>query len=205
MLEVGCGTGFVLAALRAAFPSVELGGSELFEEGLEIARARVPDVKLFAMDVTAPETTEQWDVVGAFDVLEHIDDDEAALAGMRGLTSAGGGMVLLVPQHPRLWSRADEFAHHRRRYTKTGLRRKVERAGLRVVASTSFVTTLLPALLASRLVRSRGDAPYDLASELVPARPLNRLFELLLDGERIAIERGLSLPVGGSLLVVARR
>lgn len=205
MLEVGCGTGFVLAALRAAFPNIELAGSELFAEGLEIARSRVPDVELFTMDITAPAATKQWDVVGAFDVLEHIDDDDAALAGMRELLSARGGIVLLVPQHPRLWSDADEFAHHRRRYTRAGLRRKVERAGLRVVASTSFVTTLLPAVIVSRLVRSRRNTPYDLASELVPARPLNRLFELLLDAERSAIQRGLSLPAGSSLLMIARR
>jgi SAM-dependent methyltransferase len=205
ILELGSGTGFVLAALREAFPNVELGGSELFPEGLEIARDRVPDAKLFAMDLTAPEVTRGWDVVGAFDVLEHIDDDEATLASMRELTQAGGGIVVLVPQHPRLWSAADDFAHHRRRYTRKELVQKVEGAGFDVVRVTSWVVSLLPALVASRLFRRRKDGSHDLAAELVPPFGLNALFERLLDAERVLIARGARFPVGASLLLVARR
>jgi hypothetical protein len=66
------------------------------------------------------------------------------------------------------------------------------------------VATLLPAMLAVRLLRRRR-AGYDLESELVPPGPLNTLFEKILDRERWLIERGVSLPAGGSLLVVANR
>jgi SAM-dependent methyltransferase len=204
LLEVGCGTGFVLSALREAFPALRLVGSELHEEGLEIARRRLPDVELVRLDATEMPFEDEFDVVGAFDVLEHVEDDAAALAGMRRAVRPGGGVILLVPQHPRLWSEMDEIARHVRRYTRRGLAAKVERAGLVVVEASSFVSALLPAMVLNRSLKRALRRPYDPVAELRPG-VLNGLFERLLDGERRLIERGLSLPVGGSLLLVARR
>ena len=106
LLEVGCGTGFVLAALRDAFPGLRLVGAELFAEGLAVARRRLPDVELAELDATRLS----YDVVGAFDVLEHIDDDVGALRGMARAARHDGVVVLLVSQHPRLWSRMDTIA-----------------------------------------------------------------------------------------------
>jgi SAM-dependent methyltransferase len=203
LLEVGCGTGFVLAGLREAFPSLRLVGSELLEEGLELARRRVPDAELVPLDAAKMPFADEFDVVGAFDVLEHVEDDEAALAGMRRAVREGGGVVLLVPQHPRLWSEMDVVARHARRYTRRELTAKVERAGFDVVAVSSFVSSLLPAMVVSRAARKLSRRPYDPIAELTPG-PLNGLFERILDGERRLIERGRSLPFGGSLLLVGR-
>ena len=204
LLEVGCGTGFVLAGLREAVPDLRLVGGELFEEGLEIARRRLPDVELVRLDALAMPYRDEFDVVGAFDVLEHVEDDERALAGMRLALRSGGGLLLLVPQHPRLWSEMDEVAHHVRRYTRRELAAKVERAGFEILAASSFVSTLLPAMVLSRAVGRALRRPYDPVAELRPGR-LNGVFERVLDGERRLIERGASLPFGGSLMLVGRR
>lgn len=204
LLEVGCGTGFVLAGLRDAFPALRLVGSELFEEGLAIARHRLPDVELVQLDALEMAFPDEFDVVGAFDVLEHVDEDERALRGMQRALRPGGGLLLLVPQHPRLWSEMDAVAHHVRRYTRRDLAAKVARAGFEVVEASSFVSALLPAMVLSRAVRRALRRPYDPIAELRPGR-LNGLFERILDGERRLIERGVSLPAGGSLLLVARR
>lgn len=204
LLEVGSGTGFVLSAIHEAFPETRLTGTELFEEGLEIARRRLPGVELLRLDAERLPYEAEFDVVGAFDVLEHLREDEAALAGMCRALRPEGGLLLLVPQHPRLWSEADEVAHHVRRYTRSSLVAKVEAAGFEVLETTSFVSSLLPAMIVSRAVRRMRRRPYDPVSELHPG-PLNGVFERILDGERRLIERGLSLPAGGSLLVVARR
>lgn len=203
LLEVGCGTGFVLAGLRAAFPNLRLVGSELLAEGLELARRRVPDVELVQLDAAEMPFEAEFDVVGAFDVLEHVEDDERALAGMRRAVRDDGGLVLLVPQHPRLWSEMDVVARHARRYTRRDLTAKVGKAGFDVVAASSFVSALLPAMVVSRRVRRLLRRRYDPVAELTPG-PLNGVFERLLDGERRLIERGWSLPFGGSLLLVAR-
>jgi SAM-dependent methyltransferase len=202
LLEIGCGTGFVLEGLRAAFPRLRLVGSELYGEGLEYARRRLPGVEVLRLDARELPFEDAFDVVGAFDVLEHVVEDERVLAEVH--RAARLGVVLLVPQHPRLWSGADTFAHHVRRYTRRELVAKVRGAGFEVVEASSFVTALLPAMVASRAAHRLLRKPYDPIEELEPGL-LNGLFERVLDGERRLIERGVSLPAGGSLLVVGRK
>jgi SAM-dependent methyltransferase len=204
-LEVGCGTGFVLQGLRETFPGLELTGVELYAEGLEVARRRVPDARLVQVDARELPFDAEFDVVGSFDVLEHIEDDEAALAAIFRATAPGGGAVLAVPQHPRLWSAADEFGKHVRRYRRRELVAKVGRAGFRVERVTSFVTLLLPLMAVSRVTHRRLDESYDPVAELRHSRPLDLSLERVMDIERTLIRAGISLPAGGSLLVVARR
>ena len=204
LLELGCGTGFVLEALRDALPGWRLVGSELYEEGLAVARRRLPELELVRLDARSLPYREEFDVVGAFDMLEHVEEDEAVLGQMHAAVRAGGGVALLVPQHPRLWSAMDEVAHHVRRYTRRELVGKVRRAGFAVERATSFVSSLLPAMVASRAARRLSRKPYDPVAELRPGA-LNGVLERILDGVRRLIERGVSLPAGGSLLVVGRR
>jgi SAM-dependent methyltransferase len=204
LLELGCGTGYVLEALHAAFPALRLVGSELYEEGLAVARRRLPDVELVRLDARELPYRDEFDVVGAFDVLEHLDEDEVVLEQAFAAVRPAGGVLLLVPQHPRLWSAMDDVAHHVRRYTRSELVGKVRRAGFEVERATSFVSSLLPAMAASRAARRLLRRPYDPVAELRPG-PLNGVFERILDGERRLIERGVSLPAGGSLLVVGRK
>ena len=203
LLEIGCGTGVVLAALRDAFPQLRLVGGEVYDEGLDVARRRMPDAELLALDAEDLPYEDEFDVVGAFDVLEHLDDDERALAEMLRAARPDGGVVVLVPQHPWLWSEYDRVIEHRRRYTRRALVDKVERAGGRVVEVSSFVTSLLPLLVAARIA-DRVRRSTDPVAQL-DVGPLNGVFERILAGERRLIERGVSLPFGGSLLVVARK
>lgn len=201
LLEVGCGTGVVLRALHEAFPALRLVGLEPSAEGLAVARRRLPEqVELVQRDVLELGYEDEFDLVGAFDVLEHVEEDERALAAIGGAIRPGGGLILLVPQHPRLWSEADVVARHVRRYTRTELVRKVQSAGLDVLETTGFVSSLLPVVAGLRAVRSYHDPVAELRPPLV-----NRLLERILDGERALIRRGISLPFGLSLLLVARR
>src|SRR4030095_11666933 len=146
-LEIGCGTGFVLSGVKEALPSLTLAGSEIFSEGLGFAAQRLPDVDLFQMDARRIPFREEFDVIGAFDVLEHIQEDEAVLTQMYAATKKGGGILITVPHHPFLWSGSDEFARHARRYKTRELCDKVRRAGFHVLRVTSFVSVLLPALI----------------------------------------------------------
>lgn len=206
ILELGCGTGFVLGALAASFPSAALTGSEIFVEGLRITRARAPRATLIQLDARVIPFVGAYDVVGAFDVLEHIEEDVRVLEQVRNALRPGGIAVIAVPQHRWLWSVADDHAHHVRRYTAAELQGKLEHAGFDVLTSTSYMTLLLPLMLISRLVRSRGiNREYDPLAEFRLPSSLNRLFGAVLRIERALIEAGLRLPVGGSRLVVARR
>jgi SAM-dependent methyltransferase len=204
LFEVGCGTGFVLAGLRRRFPQIKLVGAELFSSGLAVARKRLPDTTLYQMDARRIPFEKEFDVVCAFDVLEHVHEDEQVIAQLFQAVRPGGGVVLTVPQHPRLWSAVDDFSRHQRRYTRRELIRKLEDTGFAVTRTTSFVTLLLPALAASRLIH-RGDHDFDPETEYgLPAR-LDLALERVMGLERRLIERGMSFRIGGSLLAIAMR
>lgn len=204
-LEVGCGTGYVLSGLAQSMPSLSLAGCELFEEGLQHARRRLPDVPLTQADARDLPFRGEFDVVGAFDVLEHIDDDEAALASLHRALVPGGGLIVTVPQHPWLWSPADDYAEHQRRYTRRELSGKLAHAGFTTVRMTSFVTLLMPLMLASRLAERRRAGDYQPTAEHGRAARLQRPLSAVMAGELRLVRHGVPLPLGGSLLAVAVR
>lgn len=139
---------------------------------------------------------EEFDVIGAFDVLEHIEQDGAVLSEMFRAVHAGGGIMLTVPQHPFLWSRTDEHARHKRRYTRAGMIDKVRRAGFRVARATSFVSLLLPAMVMSRAA-GRATRRADPLPELGIGAGMNAILTRVLAAERALIERGVSFPATG--------
>ncbi|MFA5316813.1 MAG: class I SAM-dependent methyltransferase [Dehalococcoidales bacterium] len=204
MLEIGCGTGIVLANLEKEFPGVEFTGVDLYPEGLKIAAARVHKAKLINADCRTFDPGKGFDAAGAFDVLEHIQDDDELLRQMHKSVKPGGGVIITVPQHPFLWSKVDEFACHVRRYRAKDLQKKMEAHGFNVVRKTSFVFFLMPAVFVSRLMaKFAASGPVEPEFGINPF--LNRIFEKIAEFEGFLIRRGLDLPFGSSLLMVARR
>lgn len=204
-LEIGCGTGFVLSGLKEAFPNIALSGSEVFSEGLGFAATRLPGVDLFQMDARRMPFRDEFDVIGAFDVLEHIKQDDEVLAQMHQATRKGGGILITVPHHPFLWSDSDDFARHVRRYKTRELKDKVESAGFEILRLTSFVSLLMPLLVLSRFRQRFSSKEFDPAGEFNIGDSLNAALENVLNAERSLIRSGLSFPAGGSLLLVGRR
>jgi SAM-dependent methyltransferase len=204
LLEIGCGTGYVLDRLRRAFPGLALSGSELFAEGLACARERLGDTAtLRQADATALGLDGSFDVVGAFDVIEHIADDRRVLANLYAAVRPGGGLLLTVPQHAWLWSATDVAAHHQRRYARADLRARLQEAGFEVLRMTSFVTLLLPAMMLAR--KRRRDGMAEVEAELDLPASLNAIGRATLGIEAFLIRHGIDLPAGGSLLAVARK
>jgi SAM-dependent methyltransferase len=130
-----------------------------------------------------------------------VDDDVRALRAIRSVLRPGGELLLSVPQHRWLWSQADEFAGHRRRYTREELAAKLQSAGLEVVWSSSFTTLTLPLMwLSRRLARPNAD-PW---REFEILQWMNRILGAVMAVEFAMIRCGLRLPAGGSLLLLAR-
>jgi len=206
-LEIGCGNGVVLSALAASRTWERLVGSDLHLAGLKHARTRLPhEVELVQMDARAIPAVNAFDLTGAFDVVEHVADDEAVLQGLRRATAVGGGTIIAVPQHPLLWSRADEIGHHQRRYRLGELEVKLKRNGFNVLFSSSFTAVLLPLLAANRL-KARvipGRADCDIEHVIAPGPWLNGALTTILRAEVRLTLAGLRWPIGGSRVVVAR-
>nr|VFK77993.1 MAG: Methyltransferase domain-containing protein [Candidatus Kentron sp. SD] len=223
LLEIGCGTGFVLSGIAEAFPESKLTGTDIFCAGLAHAARRVPGAELYQMDARCIPYRDEFDVIGAFDVLEHIEEDGTVLREIFAALRPGGGIAVTVPQHPWLWSRQDEHACHVRRYRTGELREKVLRAGFQVVFETSFVSFLLPAMFVSRLFMYRKNKvsenpprrgimfQRDQCSNVNPTDELrlptmiNTAFETVMNVERRIIRLGIRSPWGGSRLLIARR
>lgn len=205
-LEIGCGTGFVLSGISQGFPESKLYASEYLEEGLAYARQRVPRARFVQMDARCIPHGSELEAIGAFDVLEHITEDEIVLGQIHKALKPGGFLFLTVPQHRWLWSAVDEYACHVRRYDANELSRKLRDAGFEIKRSTSFVSTLLPAMYLSRLSqRKKTDSNLGAMAGLRVNPVLNKIFEWLLNLELVLIHSGVSFPVGGSRLVVARK
>lgn len=206
-LEIGCGTGLLLRSL-AGREGLELLGSEIYLRGLASARSHQTGVEFIQLDASAMPFEAEFDLVGAFDVIEHIDDDLAVLHGMRRALRPGGHALVTVPQHPFLWSRLDELVHHRRRYTRALLLGRLRDAGLDPVYVTSFFFTVFPLMLLSRLLeRRREDEPDGQALDRRVRFPA--LINLVLSGltrvDEALTGARVSLPWGGTLMAIARR
>lgn len=204
-LEIGCGNGFVINGMQKRFPYLQLAGSEIFANGLHYAKKRMPTIDFFQMDATDIPFVDHYDVIGAFDVLEHIEADEKAMAQMYAAVKPGGGVLITVPQHQWLWSSVDEFSHHQRRYSRSEMVGKLRKVGFKISFATSFISLLLPAMLVSRLRQPKEAKDVDPTGEFKISPTVNRVMTNVLTAERALIRSRLSLPAGGSLLVVAHK
>ena len=202
-LEVGCGTGIVLKAVREAFPELSISGGDPYGPALEVAM-QVEGVELLQVDALHLPFESQFDAVGLFDVLEHVADDERLLSEIHRTLRPSGGIVVTVPQHRWLWSAADQWALHHRRYTRPQLVAKLESARFEIIRITSFVSLLLPALAIARS-RLLNRSQYDPSREFRIARPIEPVLKPVMSAESMLIRAGLSFRLGGSLLVVAVR
>jgi SAM-dependent methyltransferase len=157
VLEVGCGTGNTLRVLEQICARGVVVGTDPFEEGLAIARRRVT-CELVQCDIRNLPVPGSFDLIGAFDVIEHLAEDREALAELRMRLTPKGRLMVTVPAHMELWSYADEAAHHQRRYSAALLRDTLESAGYAVEYLTSFMSLLYPLMWAGRRFSSRQSA-----------------------------------------------
>ena len=205
LLEIGSGNGFVLGAVKSAVPHLTVYGSDLFIDALEIAFKKNPGIDFFQMNSESIPMDEEVDLITALDVLEHIQRDGVVLAEMFRAVKKGGGIILTVPQHPFMWSYNDIVSCHVRRYTRKELKKKVEVAGFKIVKITSFVAFLFPLMIISRFLQKGDSKEYDPMLEFKIPKIVNRWFRTVLSLEQKLLHRDMTLPFGGSLLLVAKK
>jgi SAM-dependent methyltransferase len=200
LLEVGCGTGFVLQRLAQDFPNAKITGLEYYPEALPIAQRRCPRAQLGQADIMDLSYDAEFDVIGCFDVLEHIPDDLAALHNLRKAMRSGATLFITVPQHMWLWSDEDTHAMHQRRYTRKELLSRAAAAGLRLFLISSYVSLPVPLMLLRKWRSSPNAAAKGLNLAEFQLPPMvNSTLRGVLSLERAAIKAGVSWPVGGSL------
>jgi len=198
ILEIGCGTGHNLAML-GQFGHVE--GLELDDESRALSEQRLGRTVMSApLPELAGVPERHYDLIGAFDVIEHIEDDAAALAAIAARLKSGGKFVMTVPAHQWMWSAHDVVNHHKRRYSKRGLQGLIEDSPLQLLKIGYFNSLLFPLAVAQRAAsKLRGSADGNVR---LPPKPINRAFNSVFAAERYLVGR-LPLPSGLSLFAVA--
>lgn len=201
VLEVGCGPGGNLAMLKTFGQVTALEPDEASRayahehSGVAVEGGLLPD--------GLPFEPASFDLVCAFDVIEHVDDDAGAVAALGRLLKPGGCLATTVPGQPWMWSRHDELHHHKRRYRLAGYRRLFEDAGLAVVKASYFNTVLFPPIAAIRALKmATGSTAAD--DDAMPPAPVNNLLAGLFGAELGWLRHG-DLPTGVSIVLIARR
>lgn len=201
ILEIGCGTGGNLAALAELG---ELSAMESDAEACEWALGLgICPVLPGALPEAVPYSDGQFDLVCLLDVIEHVEDDLAALQKVQRLLKPGGRVLITAPAYRWLWSEHDVVHHHFRRYQASKLAGKMAGSGLRVLRSGYFNTLLFPLVLMVRFLKRlgmmRGGSDADLPGPMV-----NRLLASIFSAERGLLPY-VRLPFGVSVVAVGER
>jgi len=201
VLEVGSGTGGNLELLKtfgsvdAVEPSAMARELAARSEGVRLHDGGLPD--------QMPNFPEGFDLIGAFDVIEHVEADAASIRTLAGLLRPEGLLAVTVPAFGALWSRHDERHHHKRRYSRRGLETLFRQPGLEIVRLTYFNTLLFPVAASVRLAERAG-LIGSAGADRLPPPALNAVLAGIF-GAEAGLLRLLSPPFGLSLLLIARK
>lgn len=200
ILEVGCGAGGNIPVLQpygsvtALEPDADSRAYVAERFGIPVDGGLLPD--------GLPYAPASFDLICAFDVIEHVDDDAGSVAALGALLKDGGALLTTVPAYQWMWSHHDAQHHHKRRYTLGRYRKLFEQAGLTVETAGYFNTLLFPIAAAQRLVkRLLGDQSAD---DAMPPAWLNRTLTAIFALEAGPASAG-ALPFGVSIALIARK
>lgn len=197
ILEIGCGTGhnFEMLSAFGRLDALEVDGAARALASRRLGHA-VGDAPLPSL---AGVPGGAYHLIALLDVLEHVDEDRAALESIATKLAPGGRILVTVPAYQWMWSAHDVAHHHKRRYSRRSLRAVAEAAGLEVRRIGYFNSLLFPL---AAMVRIAGKlAGRTSSDDKVPPAPLNRLFEWAFGLERHLVGR-VRLPAGVSLFAL---
>ena len=204
IIEVGAGTGSVTRYLIEKGYDVSSG--EIHISGLKYAKSY--GVKnCYQFDIYKQPFEKEFDAVGMFDVLEHLENDQLALKKIHEMLNPKGHLLLSVPAGMWLWSREDKVAGHKRRYSKKDLVTLLEATGYEVKYISYMFSAILPLLILRRFIRPDSDNRVEFFEYSISTKMPKSLNFFLLWLTRIesTLGRLQSYIYGGSILVVAKK
>lgn len=202
VLDAGCGSGGNLQLLAS---KGELYAFEMNDTAREHAKKRgIATIEAGKLPDAIPFAGINFDLIGLFDVLEHVEDDKSALRALTGRLNTGGILCINVPAYQWLFVRHDRLHHHFRRYSRSELIHKVKTAGLKVEFVSYWNCLLFPVAVLVRIL-DRFNVPKDhTIGSRKPSGLLNELLFRLVSVEHFLIPR-IRLPFGLSLIMIARK
>ncbi len=206
VIEAGCGTGANARALAARY-GWPLTALDLAAEGLRHARAAgLP--RLLQADIAAlPFADRSFDLLLSLDVLAHFERgaEDVPLQEFARIVRPGGWLVLRCSALDILRSRHSEFVQEKQRFSRKKLLQSVKNHGFRIHRATYANSLLLPVALAKFRIWEPLTRAKPASGVQLPAAWLNGLLEIPLNLEAFLLRKGLNLPLGQSVIVIAQR
>jgi ubiquinone/menaquinone biosynthesis C-methylase UbiE len=201
VLDVGCGTGGVLAHLKGRARTI--GVDRSVQALRHTAKRGVAGVACADMD-KLPFGAAEFDVVLMLDVLEHFEDDRAVVEAARRVLRPGGTLLVSVPAFQTLFSEHDRVLQHFRRYAPARVRRVLEGAGFAVTRLTYTNVAALPPAAIVRGLLPRLGLRRGTGTDFREHPPwVNRLLVGVYQAEAAALRSGGRMPFGLSVAAVA--
>lgn len=203
--DLGCGYGGNIPALMQYG---HVTGLEPYADAVQFVTKRFSG-KAEALAWTMPEPLDRrFDLIAMIEVLEHLEDDAAAVDWLSEHLAPGGHVIITTPAHRILWTQMDDVVHHYRRYDRKMLRSLFEKK-FEIVFFSYYNFFLFPLKLAfvifDRLERQLfGKMPKKSYND-IPPFPANEICRQITFLEASAMKRGISFPWGASIALLARR
>jgi len=206
MLEIGCGNGAILQYLKKK--GVDVEGGDISIEGLKFCKKRI-NIPLYQIDALAtPFSCESYDIVGIFDVIEHVEDEKSLLKEVFRICKKNGKVIITVPANKSLWSYFDVLSKHKRRYTKKELIFKLEQVGFKIEKISFFMFFLFPFYWIFRklatLKNYKKKQDFTKLREIKTIPIINDIFLSILRIEKKLLTI-FNLPIGISLICMAEK
>lgn len=202
ILDVGCGTGSYFTILET-FGNVS--GVESSQLAIDNLLKRGVKNKIFKADLPNMQLGKKFDCVTALEIIEHTEDDRKTLRNIAEHLHDNGILIGTVPAYRWLWSKHDDLAHHRHRYTRKDLLDKLRNAGFHVEKISYYNSLLFPIAVTVRLLKKTLLKNVTSVSDFsITAGPLNFLFEKVFASERYWLIYS-NFPFGLSIIFIARK
>lgn len=203
ILEIGAGTGDIMRELISkGYKNVAVG--EIHASGLKYAK-NYGIKQLFQFDVNKSPFKNHFDVIGAFDVFEHLDNDDLALKNIKQMLKRYGRVIITVPAHNWLWSDIDRQSGHLRRYNSKTLQELLERNSFEILAARGFFASMLPLLYVRTLLnKKKSNKKLEDRNGFKINPQINWMFKTIMLIENSLI---MNIPAsfGGSIIIIARK
>jgi len=195
IIEIGAGTGSIARMLNSEGYDISIG--EIHPNGIKYAQENNQnELSIYQFNLMENPFKEHFDVIGLFDVLEHIQDDKLAIQNIKIMLKQYGKIVLTVPAHMWLWCEEDDVSNHFRRYKLKDLKLLLKEEGFRIVYATNFFISIIPLLYLRTKLKS---------SDEIKINPIANFILYTISNIENKLLQYISSKIGGSIIIVAEK